>query len=281
MSKYTHVDAPTQYVESNGFRYAYRRFGAESGTPVLFLQHFRGGLDHWDPAVTDGLGTDRPVILFANAGVGGSSGDTPDTIEDQADHAAAFVNALGLSTVDVLGFSIGGFVAQALTLRHPALVRKLILAGTMPRGGTLEGSHPDNMEVATRHEVPTLEDFLFLFFEPSDSSQAAGRAFWERRHQRTLDLDPPSSMQTMKAQGAAAVDWHQPLGEPYSDLERIAQPTLVVNGSHDIMLPTINSYVLAQHLPDAQLIIYPDSGHGAIFQHANTFVRHASQFLDD
>jgi pimeloyl-ACP methyl ester carboxylesterase len=221
------------------------------------------------------------VILLDNAGVGASSGDTPDTIEAQADHAGAFVEALGLPTVDVLGFSIGGFVAQELALRHPHLVRKLILAGTMPRAGIDEGSDPESIPVATRNEVSTLDDYLFLFFEPSESSQAAGLAFWQRRHRRTVDLDSPVSAQTMTAQLTAGAGWREQHGERYSELKRITQPTLVVNGRRDIMLPTINSYVLAQELPNAQLIIYPDSGHGSLFQYPDTFVRHTTQFLDD
>src|SRR5258708_14355284 len=141
MAKDTHVTAPTRLVEANGIRYAYRRFGAESGIPLLFLQHFRGGLDNWDPLVTDGLGQGRPVLLFNNAGVGSSSGETPNTIDAMGDHLAAFVNALGLPQVDVLGFSIGGYVAQSLVLHHPNLVRRLLLAGTVtpigePRNNT-------------------------------------------------------------------------------------------------------------------------------------------------
>jgi pimeloyl-ACP methyl ester carboxylesterase len=131
----THLTAPTQFVEVNRTKFAYRRFGRQPGIPLLFLQHFRGGMDHWDPAVTDGFAGDRPVLLFDNAGVAGSSGETPSTIEAMAEHAAAFVGALGLSEVDVLGFSIGGYVSQTLALRYPSLVRRLILVGTGPRGG--------------------------------------------------------------------------------------------------------------------------------------------------
>jgi pimeloyl-ACP methyl ester carboxylesterase len=280
MSQYSHVTAPTQYVEAGGVRYAYRRFGAETGTPLLFLQHFRGGLDHWDPAVTDGLAAGRPVILFNNAGVASSSGETADTMDALADHAATFATALGLDQVDVLGFSLGGGVGQALALRHPDLVRRLIIVGFRPRAGEDEGAGPDVIPVATRHEVPTLEDFLYLFFEPTETSQAAGRAFWERRHQRTIDVDPPTSQQTMKAQLTAGIEWREQRGERYSELKRITQPTLVVNGRHDLMVPTINSYIMAQHLPDAQLIVYPDSGHGALFQYPDLFVSHAARFLD-
>jgi pimeloyl-ACP methyl ester carboxylesterase len=280
MSEYSHVTAPTQYVEAGGIRYAYRKFGAEAGTPLLFLQHFRGNMDYWDPLVTDGLAANRPVILFNNAGVASSSGDTPDTVEALADHAAIVIGALGLPQADVLGLSIGGGVAQALALRYPALVRRLIIVGTKPRAGEGEGTAPDIFEVATRHGVPTLEDFLYLFFEPSPASQAAGKAFWERRHRRTVDVDPPTSEQTMKAQAAAIVDWEQQHGDRYADLRQITQPTLVVNGNRDIMAPTINSYILAQHIPNASLIIYPDSGHGSLFQYPELFVHHAGRFLD-
>ncbi|MCF3130621.1 alpha/beta fold hydrolase [Streptomyces olivochromogenes] len=279
MSQYSHVTAPTQYVAAGGIRFAYRSFGPESGTPLIFLQHFRGGMDHWDPLVTDGLAANRPVILFDNAGVAGSSGETPDTLEALADHAAEFVRALGLPLVDVLGLSIGGGVAQALALRHPALVRRLVIVGAKPRAGEDEGTHPDIIEVATRHEVPTLEDFLYLFFGPSPAGQAAGRAFWERRHQRVVDVDPPTSQQTMKAQLAAIVEWNQQRGERYAELGRITQPALVVNGSRDIMAPTVNSYIMAQHLPNAELIVYPDSGHGSLFQYPELFVHHVDRFL--
>lgn len=247
---------------------------------MLFFQHFRGNMDYWDPAVTDGLAAKRPVILFDNAGIGASSGDTAETAEEAADCAAAFLDAIGVSRIDALGHSLGGFVAQALTLRHPDLVRRLVLAGTMPRGGTDEGGDPDYPAVATRHEVATLEDFLYLFFEPSETSQAAGRAFWARRHQRTADVDRETTQHTMKAQLAATLDWRQPHGERFADLKGITQPTLVVNGRHDIIDPTINSYLLAQHLPAAELIIYPDSGHGSHFQYPGLFVAHVARFLD-
>lgn len=280
---HTHVTAPTRFVESDGIKFAYRRFGQESGIPLLFFQHFRGGMDHWDPAVTDGFARDRPVVLFDNAGVAGTTGDTPNTIEAMAEDAAAFVGALGLSQVDVLGFSIGGYVAQTLALRHPTLVRRLILVATGPRGGD-PSQDPHAAEYAASTDPITgetsLDAFLYLFFRPTATSQAAGRAFWERRHERKTDVDPPSTAQTMAAQRAASTEWRQIRGERFSELKDISQPTLVVNGNHDVMIPTLNSYTLSQHIPRAQLIIYPDSGHGVLFQFPNLFVAHGRMFLN-
>src|SRR5260370_39429327 len=230
MAKDTHVTAPTRFVEANGIRYAYRRFGSESGTPLVFLQHFRGGLDNWDPHVTDGLAQGRPVILFNNAGVASSSGETSNRIDAMGDHLAAFLNALGLAQVDLLGFSVGGYVAQSFVLRYPHLVGRLVLAGTGPRNGEPR-KNPRIPEVAS-NPVPVCDGFLFLFFSPSELSQAAGREFWERRHQRK-DADPPSSIQTMKAQQAAVMEWAEPQGERSADLKTIRQPTLVVTGIND------------------------------------------------
>lgn len=282
--RHTHVSAPTQFVQASGIRFAYRRFGQDIGVPLVFMPHFRAGMDHWDPAVTDGFAASRPVILFDNAGVTGSSGETPDTVEAMAEHAADFVAALGLSLIDVLGFSIGGYVAQNLTLRHPAIVRRLMLVGTGPRGGE-PSQDPKSAEYGASTDPKTgetgLEAFLYLFFRPSETSQAAGKAFWDRRHLRKNDVDPPSSPQTMAAQRAAITAWREVRGERYSELKNIGQPTLVVNGNHDIMIPTINSFTLSQEIPRAQLIVYPDSGHGSLFQFPELFVAHGRMFLDD
>jgi pimeloyl-ACP methyl ester carboxylesterase len=278
-----HVTAPTLYVEAAGIRFAYRRFGADKGVPLLFIPHYRAGMDHWDPAVTDGFARSRPVILFDNAGVSGSSGETPDTMEAMADRAADFVGALGLPTVDVLGHSIGGYIAQTLALRHPKIARRLILAGAGPRGGE-PSKDPKIREWGDSTDPETgessLEAFLYLFFRPSPTSQAAGEAFWQRRHLRKHDADRPSTAQTMAAQRAAIIAWSKITGERYAELSGIRHPTLVVNGNDDIMIPTINSYNLSQKISGAQLIIYPDSGHGALFQFSELFVAHGTIFLE-
>lgn len=278
----THLTTPTRFVELDGARFAYRRWGnTDSGQPPLFfLQHFRGGLDHWDPLMTDGLAAGREVILFNGRGIASSSGTPRTRIEHMADDAAAVIRALGLSSVDVLGFSLGGFVAQDLTLRHPALVRRLMLLGTGPRGGDPE-SEPGVLEAAPR-PVPTLEDFLYLFFGRSEAAQQAGRDFWDRRHQR-VDLDPPSSPQVMQAQVEANMYYLPKLNpdDRFAHLRSITQPTFILNGNHDVMIPTINSFYMQQNIPNAQLFIYPDAAHGAQFQYPDRFLKHAIQFLDE
>jgi len=275
---YSHVTAPTLYVETNGISFAYRRFGAPSETPLVLMPHFRAGMDHWDPAVTDGFAKHRTVILFDNTGVSKSSGLTPGVIEAMADDAADFLGAIGCTKVDLLGFSIGGYIAQAFALRHADRLRRLLLVGTGPRGGEVS-TDPHYREYGASTDPATgetgFEAFMYLFFTPSARSQAAGKAFWDRRHLRTTDVDRPSTPQTMAGQRAAITAWTQ----SEADAPAIQHPTLVVSGSHDIMIPTENAYTLSQQIPDAQLIIYPDSGHASLFQYPELFLNHAQLFL--
>lgn len=278
----THMNAPTRFIDVDGDRFAYRRWGEASSRlpPLLFVQHFRGGMDHWDPLLTDGLAAGREVILYNGRGIASSTGAPRNRIEDMADDIALVIQALGLTQVDLLGFSIGGFQVQEVALRHPKLVRKLILLGTGLRGGDPK-MEPEVLEVAPR-PVPTAEDFLYLFFGRSEAAKRAGLAFWERRHLR-VDQDPPSSEAVAQAQAEAHGAYLPPLvGEnPYAYLGAIKQPTLVVNGVNDIMIPTINSWHLSQNIPNAQLLIYPDAGHGAQFQYPERFLKHAIQFLEE
>lgn len=276
----THNTAQTQFIEASGVRFAYRKFGSGNRPPVVCLQHFRGGLDSWDPSVTDGLAEEGPVILFNNAGVASSDGKPDDTIVGTARHVSDFVNALRLDKINVLGLSMGGFAAQQLAADRPNLIHRLILAGTGPEGGEAMIDYPPLTAHHATREVPTESDFLYLFFSPTSTSQAAGRAYFKRRHVRA-DQDVPSSPAAMQAQANANAAWGSvPDKGRYAQLKKIKLPVLVVNGKEDVVVPTVNSYILQQHLPNATLIIYPDSGHGSIFQFPNAFVRDANLFLN-
>jgi len=245
------------------------------------LQHFTGTLDNWDPAVTDPLAQHRPVILFESPGIGRSNGKVPETVAGMADHALRFLDVLGLTRVDVLGFSLGGMVAQVITLKRPALLRRIILAGTGPAGGVgVAMDRPELFKIFGDQKMPPGEKLLKLFFETTGTSQSAGRQFVERLARRTKDIDTPTTSEAAGAQLAAMAAWAKSGGEDHADLKKITQPALVINGNNDIMIPTVNSFTLSAHLPNAQLIIYPDSGHGALFQHAGAFTSHVSEFLD-
>jgi pimeloyl-ACP methyl ester carboxylesterase len=280
--QHSHQTAPTQFVEANGIRFAYRRFGNGAGVPLVFNQHFTGSMDHWDPAVTDGFAGDREVILFNNAGVSSSSGEVPTSVEEMARNAIAFIKALGLKRVDVLGFSLGGLVAQEITLQAPDLVRRLVLVGTGPRSGeSMATGTPEGTKIfgAAYKEPDHL--WLSVFFTPSPASQAAGREFLKRFRLRTKDRDPDVNDKVAPAQRAAIAKWGAPRERPYDYLKAIEQPTLVVNGSTDLIIYTVNSFILQQNLPNAQLIIYPDSAHGSHHQYPELFVRHVSMFLSE
>ena len=277
---HTHQTAPTQFVNTAGVRFAYRRFGKSTGVPLVFNQHFTGTMDHWDPAVTDGLAKDREVILFNNAGVSSSSGEVPATFAEMGANAVAFIKALGLKQVDVLGFSIGGFVAQEITLQAPGLVRRLVLLGTGPRGGEgMEGGTPEGNRIFSATYDPPDHLWLSVFFTPSAASQAAGREFLKRFHLRSTNRDPEVNDKVALAQRAAIAKWATARDRRYEYLKSIKQPTLVVNGSNDVIIYTVNSYILQQNLPNAELIIYPDSAHGSHHQYPGLFVRDVSAFL--
>jgi pimeloyl-ACP methyl ester carboxylesterase len=277
----SNTTAPTQYVTVGDNTYAYRQFGSGPGAPLLFLQHFTGTLDNWDPAVTDPLARSRSVILFESAGIGRSSGRVPETVAGMADHAMRFLDARGLTQVDVLGFSLGGMVAQVIALKRPALLRRIILTGTGPEGGVgVAMDRPELLKIFVDQKMPMGEKLLKLFFETTETSQTAGRQFVQRLARRRADMDTPTTAEAAGAQLAAMAAWAKSGGEPYADLKKITQPVLVTNGNNDTMIPTVNSFKLSEHLPNAQLIIYPDSGHGALFQHSGAYTSHVSEFLD-
>ena len=277
----SNIDSPTDFIECGNERYAYRRFGAGRGFPLLCLQHFTGTLDNWDPAVTDPLARDREVILFESAGLGRSSGTVPETIGGMAAHAQAFLDGLGLKTCDVLGFSLGGMVAQQMVLDHPSVFRRMILVGTAPRGGE-DIMHLEKPSLAKHLADPKLQGYAVLqklFFAPTQSSQAAGAAFVERLMQRQQDREPVSGPAVAQAQVAAFREWEKVAGQRFADLKAIRHPVLVVNGVHDEMIPVANSYWLSANLPNAVLLTYPDSGHGSLFQFHDSFTRQATAFL--
>jgi pimeloyl-ACP methyl ester carboxylesterase len=280
-SGHTHQTAPTQFVEVDGIRFAYRRFGNPGGTAVVLLQHFMGNLDNYDPAITDALAMGREVILTDNAGVGLSTGSAPETVEGMALDAASLIDALGLEQVDLFGFSMGGYVAQQITVDRPELVRRLILVGTGPRGGEgMAQLAPDTAPLFGKVNEPQDLMWLPIFFSPSEASQAAGRRYLERIRARREDRDVQVSEATVAAHSAAAREWGAAAPDSFDYLKRIDQPTLVVNGSNDIVVPTVNSYLLQQNLPNAELILFPDSNHGSHFQFTEQFNRYATDFLE-
>ncbi len=278
---HTHNTAPTRFIEANGIRFAYRRFGRTGATPIVLNQHFAGTMDHWDPAVTDGLARGREVILFNNAGVATTSGEVPTTFEQMGANAMTFITALGLTKVDVLGFSIGGFTAQEIALQAPDLVRRLVLVGTGPRGGPgMATLTPEAQQIYGATYDPPDAIWLSVHFTLSETSQAAGRRFLGRFRSRTEHRDPEVNEQVAPAQMEAIGKWGVQRDGSYDYLRNIRQPTLVVNGSTDVIIYTVNSFILQQNIPNAQLILYPDANHGSIYQYPELFLAHVCLFLD-
>jgi pimeloyl-ACP methyl ester carboxylesterase len=277
----SNTTAATQFLQGRLGTYAYRRLGGGIKRPLICLQHFTGTLDNWDPAVTDPLAANREVVLFDSAGIGRSTGTVPTTVAGMSTHALDFLDALCVISCDVLGFSLGGMVAQQMALERPSIVHRMILVGTAPRGGE-DIMHLEKPSLARHLNDPTLRGYAVLqkiFFAPSPSSQAAGGAFIERLSQRKEDPDTPSGSDVAAAQIAAFREWEQPRAARFAELTSIHQPTLVVNGIHDEMIPVSNSYRLAENLPNAVLLVYPDSGHGSLFQFHESFTRQAAAFL--
>jgi pimeloyl-ACP methyl ester carboxylesterase len=267
---------------ATGVDYAYRDTGGgrEGELPLVLLQHFRGNLDNWDPALIDALASTRRVVTFDNAGVGGSSGTTPDTIEQMARDALAFITAMGLGQVDLLGFSIGSFVAQQITLIRPAIVRRLILASSAPQGAaSMHGWAADVIgAVGTPHTSP--EAYLKVFFTQSEPSRAAGQEALRRMYARTSDRDQVTTWDTRDAQYDAVCKWGIPDHARLQRISAIDMPVFIANGDCDPMIRPHYSYLLAGLIPQARVKIYPDSAHGFLFQHHAEFAADVTAFLD-
>ena len=279
MSEYTEL--PNKQLSApNGIDYAYRDTG-DGGTPLVVLQHFRGNLDNWDPRLIDALSSSRRVVAFDNVGVGGSSGTTPHRIDQMAIDAIAFVAALGVEQIDLLGFSIGSFVAQEIALTRPGPVRKVILASSAPQGAAgMHGWAPDVIDAVGKPE-PDPDGYLGVFFTESASSRGAGQQALQRIFGPRSDPDQPTTWQTREAQYDAVCAWGIP---NHSLLQRVAaidMPVFVANGDRDPMILPRYSYLLAGLIPDARLKVYPDSAHGFLFQHYAEFAADVGDFLDE
>jgi pimeloyl-ACP methyl ester carboxylesterase len=277
MSHQSWKDVPTGSVDVGGTKFVYRQLGPDTGIAVIFLNHLAAELDRWDPRVVDGIAARRRVIAFDNRGIGASDGSTPNSVAAMARDAVAFIRALGFEQVDLLGFSLGGFVSQVIAQEEPHLVRKMILAGTGPAGGpgidkVTSITVRDMIKGAMTFKHPE----YYLFFTETRNGRRAAREFLHRLKERAENRDKAVSIAAFIAQLKAIRAWGR---QPPADLSRIHQPVLVANGDHDKMVPSSNSVDLARRLPNAELILYDDAGHGGIFQYHEAFVRKALEFL--
>jgi len=273
----SYVNAPARTLKAGGVTYAYRELGPTSGIPVVFFVHLAATLDNWDPRIVDPIAKNRHVITFDQRGVGGSTGRVPETIEEAADHAYEFITALGFDRIDAFAFSMGGFIVQDLIVKHPDLVRRLVLTGTGPRGG----KDIDKVVGVTywdilRSTLTRSDPKEFLFFNRNATGKPAARAFVQRLQERTVDRDKKISIKALRTQLKAIQKFGR--SDP-SDLSTFTQPTLIANGDNDRMVPSRLSNDLHKRIKDSELVIYPDSGHGGIFQFHDTFAPVAAQFL--
>ena len=270
-------DAPTQMLSAGGVEFVYRALGPTTGVPLVLLTHLAAVLDNWDPRVVDGLATERRVIAFDNRGVGASSGSTPKTIEEMSRDAVMFIRALGLTEVDLFGFSMGGMIAQVMAMEEPTLVRKLIVAGTGPAGGEGIDKVTRISYLDTARGLLTGQDpKQFLFFTRTPNGKRSGKEFLARLKERSDDRDKAISIASFRAQLKAINRWGN---QAPADLSRITQPVLLVNGESDKMVPTENTIDMDRRIPNSELVIYPDAGHGGVFQFHEDFVRVALAFL--
>jgi pimeloyl-ACP methyl ester carboxylesterase len=276
----TITTTPLQQIDAGGITYSYKRTGPRTGVPLVFLQHFRGNIDNWDPQLVDAIAVRRDVILFDNVGVGSTTGTTPNVVEAMAEDAVAFIEALGLETVDLFGYSLGGFVAQEIALAHPALVRRLILAGTGPKGAPGMERWSDDVVNAVVVDETGPAGVLFVFYAPTDSSQGAGQASLGRIYGWQDGRDEQPSLAAKDAQYRAVLNWGKQDWAEVQRLTRIVQPTLILQGDDDIMIPTRASHTMAGLIPGARIHIFPDASHGSIFQYAEQAAAETVAFVE-
>jgi pimeloyl-ACP methyl ester carboxylesterase len=270
--------APTHHVEAAGTRFAYRRLGPDAGVPVVLLNHWGANLDNFDPRIVEGLAADRPVYALDYRGIGASGGTAPLSVAEMASDTIAAIRALGLKSVDLIGFSLGGFVAQQILFDTPDLVRRAILAGTGPAGGTgIERVGAVSWPLIAKGLFTFRDPKFYLFFTSSSNGRQAAKAFLARLKERTRDRDRPVSLKAFLRQLRAIKAWGRQAPQP---LDTIRTPVLVANGDHDIMVPSENSADLARRVRGAELVLYPDAGHGGIFQFHDAFLTKAKAFLD-
>ena len=272
------IDAPTRRVDAAGATFAYRRLGPATGVPVILLNHWGAVLDNFDPRIVDGLAATRPVIAVNYRGVGALGGKAPLTVAEMAEDAIAVIRALGFDEVDLIGFSLGGFVAQDIVRKEPDLIRKLILAGTGPAGGDgIEQVGPVSWPLIIKGMLTFRDPKYYLFFTSAANSRRAAKDFLERLKERKANRDKPITLAAFLRQLKAIKAWGK---QAPQDLSVILKPILVANGDQDIMVPSSNSIDLARRLPNAELVLYEDAGHGGIFQYHETFVKKTLAFLE-
>jgi pimeloyl-ACP methyl ester carboxylesterase len=271
-----YIDTPTQHVEVDEIKYAYRSFGKESDVPLVCLQHFTGTLDNWDPVIVNGLAEERQVITIDNAGIGNSGGTTPDNVRDMAKTAIKIISALGIKKCDVLGYSLGGFIAQTIAATKPDLLRKIILVGTAPQGTKALHSFPQLVEKAFQQQG--IEIYLYIFATKTEKSRKLVTATFQRLMERQKDRDKDTGMPAVQAQISALTTWGT---DPVTiKLSEIKQPVMIVQGSNDEMMDSDTSLQLFKQISNALLFYYPDSAHGSFFQYPEMFVKEASEFLN-
>ena len=271
-------NVPTQFINAGGINFAYREYGQQNGgKPVIFLNHLAAVLDNWDPRIIDGIAAKHHVVVFDNRGVGASTGKPAKSIEQMADDAITFIHAKGFKQVDLFGFSMGGMISQEIVLKQPQLIRKMILSGTGPAGGIGISTvgRVSNWDLV-RGMATRQDPKVYLFFTRTDNGKAAAKAFVQRINERTQNRDKEITISAYRAQLKALKKWGT---KKPADLSVIQQPILVANGDHDRMVPTVNTYDLAKRLPNSSLVIYPDAGHGGIFQFHDDFVKQSLTFL--